>query len=327
MPKLSAKDWWNVVKVWAFLLALLVAIYFSATGLKKFILGIPGLQDTWKNFIHQLREWIGPWIPHNIELYLYGLGALAVLYFFLDDLIQLLRGKRDVIEDKELELDDQLLRSIARDQGAPLPRPFSDASRSFRQFRYSAIVQYWVFGILLFGLMALWAMAIVYNQKDKLEIMTALLSSGCLYFLYLAIATPKIMRFDDEHFWMGKNENKLRRESDFRVAYYTHFLVRYWFSVEKQYGMLVLRRGFCFPPFHWFIDRFFPASNARRQVFFLSTWKDEEGVFVPSGALVKRALEHCDLHHVRVKRWTTEAQIFLIAILLASAFFVWIYLR
>lgn len=264
----------------------------------------------------------------SIDLYFYILIALLALYFLFEDLIKLFRGKRDKIEEEQLPLADQVIRQVARDYGEKVPRSLSDPLQPMRQFRYSAIVQYWIIAILLFGLGSVWTMAIAYpTQTTGLMAITVVISLLCFYSLIMAWGPVKILQFDEQHLWMGKKPQRLFKEQDFDKVYYTEFLVGNFFSVQKHYGLIVFRKGFCFPPLHWFVDRFFPASNSRRQVFFLSTWKDEENIFVPAGAIVKRILEHCDAHGVKSKQWTSEAQFFLICFLLAGGFGLWIFFR
>ncbi len=324
MPKLSPKDWLRLLAIYGVGILFLCSLPFLFQNLKRGILAIPGLESFYKNSLRQFAEWITPWIPQNITLYFWILLGLGVLYFLAEDLLKLLRGKRDAIQDKELSLDEQIVNSVAREYGEKEPLPLNLHS----QIRYFPIVHYWIIGILLFGLLAAWIMSFIY-PKDMTGLSTISLTLGGIsfYLLFLARSATRQIRFDSDHVYLGKNEKNLFCEKDYDCIYFMHFLVQNLWSVEKRYSLLVFRKGFCFPPFHYFIDRFFPASNAQRQVIFFNVWKDESGEIVNDASLMKRILIHCDQHKIRVKQWTCEAQFFLTSILLALAFIAWILWR
>ncbi len=326
MSKLSPKDWLKLLALYGFLTALLVGIYFFFGALKSLFLSIPGLQNFFNQGIKSIVQALAPYIPSNIHLYFWALVILGMLYFLLEDFFKLLRGKKDEIREQELSSGEQVVKNLAREYQQNKPQTLGEKNE--RQLRYFPIIHYWIVGILLLGLCSVWGMAIVYPKEMTGLLPISLLLSGIsIYILFLARSATRKIYFDAQHVWMGKKQNKLFCENHFGSVYYMHFLVRRFMHVEKHYNLLVFRRGFSFPPLHWFIDRFFPASNSHRQIIFLNVWKDEEGEQVQANDLAKRILEDAERNGVQIKHWTLEAQLFLIFILFGLFLGGWIYLK
>jgi len=368
MSKLSPKDWLRLLGIYAVGAAFLCSLPFIFRSLKRGIIAIPGFETFYKSFLQQVGAWIIPWIPGNITLYFIILVGVGVVYFLVEDIFKLIRGKRDSIEEKELALDEQILSEISKEYGEKAPFPLSQNSNKLslaeleeelqktkiapniqrqiletaqnhrknitspshfeRSFRYFPIVHYWISGILLFGLVSAWGMAIVYPEAQTgLGAVSLILLGSSLYLLFLARASTRRIYLETQHVWLGKNEKNLFCEKNYDSVYFMHFLVRAFWSIEKRYSLLVFRKGFCFPPFHYFIDRFLPASNSKRQVIFFNIWKDESGEMVNDASLTKRILIHCDEHKIPVKQWTCEAQFFLTVLILSIVFILWIFWR
>lgn len=325
MSKLSPKDWLRLFALYGFLTAILILLYFFFGSLKSFFLSIPGLREFIRNHIQSSVEWLSAFLPQNIQLYFWALVILGVLYFLLEDLVKLFRGKKDEIHTNELALEDQVLQDLAREYHQEMPRTLGETQI---QLRYIPIIHYWIAGLLLFGLCAAWGMAIAYpKEMTGLFPITITLSGLSFYILFQARSATRKIFLDSKHLWMGKKESKLFPENHYVSVYYTHFLVRRFMSVEKHFNLLVFRRGFSFPPLHWFIDRFFPASNSNRQVIFLNIWKDENGEHIQANSLAKRILEEAERNKVKIKHWTSEAQFFLIFAIFGLFLAGWIYFK
>ncbi len=372
MPKLSRKEWFGLLTFYGIAVLFLVALPFVGIMLKKGILSIPGLKSTYQNITHHIGQWITHWMPAKAGLYFAILVGMGVLYFLSEDILNLIRGKRDKIPEKDLPIDDQILREVAREYGEkePLtlgktPSPTlssselqkelsktridpniqkriletaknqemaslqtSTQSRFDRSLTYSRVIYYWIITILMMGFVWAWAMAIMHpTQTTGLKPVSFTILGISIYLFYLANSCTKKIFLDDQHVWMGKNENELLCEKDYTQMYYMNVLVRNLFSIRKTYTLIVFRKRFCIPPLAYLIDRFFPASNQNRQVIFMNIWKDEEGEMVPDTALIKRILDHCDLNGVKVKYWPWEAQFFMMAIFFFIGLFLFIHHR
>ncbi len=372
MPKLSRKEWFGLLTFYGIAVLFLVALPFVGIMFKKGILSIPGLKSTYQNITHHIGQWITHWMPARAGLYFAILVGVGVLYFLSEDILNLIRGKRDKIPEKDLPIDDQILREVAREYGEKEPRPLEGSpmktlsstdlqkelsktkinsdiqkrilktaknqeiaslenrtqSRFDRNFTYSRVIYYWIIAILMMGFAWAWTMATMYpGQTTGLKPVSFIIIGISIYLFYLANSCTKKIFLDNQHVWMGKNENKLFCEKDYTSMYYMNVLVRNFLSVRKTYTLIVFRKRFCIPPLTYFIDRFFPASNQNRQVIFMNIWKDEEGKMVADTALMQRILDHCDSNGVKVKYWPWEAQFFMMAILFFLGLFLYIHYR
>lgn len=370
MSKLSRKDWVQLLGIYAVLILILVSLPFLGKAVKKAILSIPGLATTYHHVLQKIHQCLVHWMPQKMGLYVIILIGLGIVYFLFDDILNLIRGKRDKIEERDLPVEDQILRGVAQEYGekepeilgkspaqnlsteelrgelaktkintdiqkrilrsaknqemAPIPsRPQNQFDRSFC---YSRVIYYSIILVLMIGLAWVWAMAFIYpHQATGLKPVSFTLIGISTYLLFLAKSCTRRIFLDDQHVWMGKNENELFCEKDYASMYYMNVMTRAFLSVRKYYTLVVFRKRFCFPPFAYFIDRFFPASNRNRQVIFMSIWKDEEGNIIPDAALVKRILDHCDQNGVKVKYWPWEAQFFLFIIFFAVGLASWLH--
>lgn len=258
------------------------------------------------------------------SLSLLAVFGIISLVGFLYELKKLKQGDRDLVDTRELSLEDTALRELAREFNEPeqsalesVPLPTSRPGRFYEPLHYSRVVHYTIVGILLFGLAATWFM----NWRSPIQMtglipLSVTLGGASLYLLFLARSSTSFIAIQDGHVWLGKNEQTVFPEQQYNSAYYMNIKNWGWFSGNRTvYTMWVFRQGYAFPPVAYFIDRFFPASNSNRQVIFFTTWKQSDGTIVADGSLIQVLLDYSDRAKLKVVYWPWLGQFFLCCLL------------
>lgn len=300
-----------------------------------------------------------PWASSHITLTsLLVITIGLIFFFFLKDVQNYVRGRRDPVQEDELPLGDQLIRGVAREFHVT-PPPLSSTETRFslsshtlaeelkkttldpaiqtriltsaeaqadvepytarertRGLRYHPILQYWITGILLFGLSSGVVLTLTSHQSlSSFKPISVFILLICGYLLFVARHATSQLLFEEGHVLMGEDTQHLLREQDYDTMYYMNARSRVFGSFQKQYLLVVFRKGNPIVPLAYFLDTFFPASNANRQVIFFHFWKDASGETIADASLMQALLERCDRQGVKVKYWPFEAQLVLIALL------------
>lgn len=182
-------------------------------------------------------------------------------------------------------------------------------------FHQSKAVVFTVIAIIVCGPLFLWIIRDPSVSIHSLYEMTVGAIFLVMYLLYRSFSCTQCLSFENGHVYMGKRDNNLWAEKEYKLAYRSTFLVFSGFNLlmrdwRPETGTIVFSRKDRYIPFSSLFDRIFPASNARKQVLFFGAWKRPSGVVVPDGELQRQIELICSQQNIVIKTVWLELELF-----------------
>ena len=188
---------------------------------------------------------------------------------------------------------------------------------------YSKAVAYTVMLTLLFGVGALWMLR---DPSISQTVLIRMTLGGILliaYLMYRHVSCVQHISIERDHIYMGRTEDALQSEVDYKMAYRSTFLVFSGFRLlmrewRPETGMIVFRKTSRYVPFMSLFDRIFPTSGGSKQVLFFGAWKRPSGEVVPDGEIQNHIQTACLQSNIIYKTIWIELELVGMALVIAS---------